>query len=45
VTQQENLDALGIVLDDEDRAVLARLPKDRRVVNVPHAPAWDPPEA
>jgi 2,5-diketo-D-gluconate reductase B len=43
-TQQENLAALRIVLDDEDRAAIARLPKDRRVVNVPHAPSWDPPE-
>jgi 2,5-diketo-D-gluconate reductase B len=44
-TQQENLDALRIVLDDEDRAVLAGLPKNRRIVNVAKAPQWDPPSS
>ena len=44
-SQQENLDALRLVLDDDDRAVIARLPKDRRVVNVDFAPAWDPPDS
>lgn len=44
-SQQENLDALRIALDDEDRAAIARLPKHQRVVNVDFAPAWDPPEA
>ena len=44
-SQQENLDALRLVLDDEDRAAIARLPKDQRVVNVAWAPPWDPPEA
>jgi 2,5-diketo-D-gluconate reductase B len=40
-TQQQNLDALAIVLDDDDRAVIAALPKDRRLINVAWAPAWD----
>ncbi len=44
-SQQQNLDALRLVLDDEDRTAIARLPKDQRVVNVAWAPAWDPPEA
>jgi 2,5-diketo-D-gluconate reductase B len=44
-SQQQNLDALRLVLDDEDRAAIDRLPKDQRVVNVAWAPAWDPPEA
>lgn len=43
--QQANLDALKITLDDEDRAAIARLPKDRRLVNPSWAPAWDPPAA
>ena len=43
-SQQANLDALRLVLDDDDRAAIARLPKDGRVVNVNFAPAWDPPE-
>ncbi len=43
-SQQENLDALRLVLDDDDRAVIARLPKDQRVVNVDFAPVWDAPE-
>jgi 2,5-diketo-D-gluconate reductase B len=43
-SQQENLDALRLVLDDDDRAAIARLPKDQRVVNVDFAPVWDPPE-
>jgi 2,5-diketo-D-gluconate reductase B len=43
-SQQENLDALRLTLDDEDRAAIARLPKNGRVVNVDWAPAWDPPE-
>ena len=40
-TQQANLDALRIVLDDTDRAVIAMLPKTRRFVNPAWAPAWD----
>ena len=42
-SQQQNLDALRLTLDDEDRAIIARLPKDQRVVNVDWAPVWDPP--
>jgi 2,5-diketo-D-gluconate reductase B len=42
-SQQENLDALRLTLDDDDRTVIARLPKDQRVVNVDWAPQWDPP--
>jgi 2,5-diketo-D-gluconate reductase B len=44
-TQQQNLDALRLLLDDDDRAAIARLPKDNRIVNVAWAPPWDPPEA
>jgi 2,5-diketo-D-gluconate reductase B len=43
-SQQQNLDALRLALDDDDRATIARLPKDQRVVNVDWAPQWDPPE-
>jgi 2,5-diketo-D-gluconate reductase B len=43
--QQANLDALRITLDDEDRAAIARLPKDQRFVNPAWAPAWDRPKA
>jgi len=39
--QQANLDALRIALDDDDRRVIAALPKDRRLVAPPFAPAWD----
>jgi 2,5-diketo-D-gluconate reductase B len=39
--QQENLDALNLTLDDEDRAAIAALPKDQRFVNPGFAPAWD----
>ena len=44
-SQQANLDALKLTLDDEDRRVIAALPKDRRMVNPPFAPAWDEPAA
>jgi 2,5-diketo-D-gluconate reductase B len=44
-SQQQNLDALRLVLDDDDRAAITRLPKNGRVVNVDFAPAWDSPEA
>lgn len=44
-TQQANLDALRIALDDEDRAAIARLPKDQRFVDPAWAPAWDRPRA
>jgi 2,5-diketo-D-gluconate reductase B len=39
--QQANLDALRIALDDDDRRVIAALPKDRRLVSPPFAPVWD----
>jgi 2,5-diketo-D-gluconate reductase B len=41
--QQGNLDALKILLDDADRAVIAALPKNERIVNLGTSPAWDPP--
>jgi len=40
-SQQANLDALHIGLDDEDMKAIAALPKDRRCVNPGFAPAWD----
>ena len=40
-SQQANLDALSLVLDDADRAVIAALPKGERFVNPSNAPAWD----
>jgi 2,5-diketo-D-gluconate reductase B len=40
-SQQANLDALKVQLDDEDRATIAALPKDRRFVNPGFAPDWD----
>lgn len=40
-SQQSNLDALKIRLDDEDRAAIASLPKDQRYVRPPFAPDWD----
>jgi 2,5-diketo-D-gluconate reductase B len=40
-SQKANLDALGIRLDDEDRAAIATLPKDQRFVQPPFAPEWD----
>ncbi|MDO9561261.1 MAG: aldo/keto reductase [Bradyrhizobium sp.] len=40
-SQQANLDALHIGLDDEDMNAIAALPKDRRCVNPGFAPAWD----
>lgn len=39
--QQSNLDALKLQLDDEDRALIATLPNDRRVVSPDFAPEWD----
>jgi 2,5-diketo-D-gluconate reductase B len=39
--QRQNLGALNLELDDADRATLAALPKDQRVVNPPFAPEWD----
>jgi 2,5-diketo-D-gluconate reductase B len=40
-SQQANLDALHVGLDDEDRQAIAALPKDKRFVNPGFAPAWD----
>jgi 2,5-diketo-D-gluconate reductase B len=40
-SQQANLDALNVGLDDEDRQAIAGLPKNRRCVNPGFAPAWD----
>jgi 2,5-diketo-D-gluconate reductase B len=39
--QQSNLDSLNVQLDDEDRALIAALPKDERLVNPDFAPKWD----
>jgi 2,5-diketo-D-gluconate reductase B len=39
--QKENLGALSLTLDDEDRAAIARLPKTQRLVNPPFAPDRD----
>jgi 2,5-diketo-D-gluconate reductase B len=40
-SQQANLDALNIGLDDEDMQAIAGLPKDQRFVNPGFAPVWD----
>jgi 2,5-diketo-D-gluconate reductase B len=40
-SQQANLDAQNIGLDDEDIKAIAGLPKDKRCVNPGFAPAWD----
>ena len=40
-SQQANLDALKVKLDDEDRTAIAGLPKGKRCVNPGFAPAWD----
>lgn len=40
-SQKANLDALKVVLDDEDRKAIAALPKDRRCVNPGFGPDWD----
>jgi 2,5-diketo-D-gluconate reductase B len=40
-SQQANLDALKLQLDDEDRKVIAALPKDQRFVRPAFAPDWD----
>jgi 2,5-diketo-D-gluconate reductase B len=39
--QNPNLGALHIGLDDEDRAAIAGLPKNKRFVNPGFAPEWD----
>jgi 2,5-diketo-D-gluconate reductase B len=40
-SQQANLDAWNIGLDDEDMKAIAGLPKNQRYVNPGFAPAWD----
>jgi 2,5-diketo-D-gluconate reductase B len=40
-SQQANLEALHIGLDDEDLKAIAALPKEKRCVNPGFAPAWD----
>jgi 2,5-diketo-D-gluconate reductase B len=40
-SQQANLDALKLRLDDDDRKPIAALPKDKRCVNPAFGPAWD----
>jgi 2,5-diketo-D-gluconate reductase B len=40
-SQTSNLGALNIGLDDEDRAAIAGLPKNKRFVNPGFAPDWD----
>ena len=40
-SQQANLDAWTLSLDDADRAAIAALPKDVSCVNPAHAPIWD----
>ncbi|WP_424631265.1 aldo/keto reductase [Bradyrhizobium sp. SYSU BS000235] len=42
-SQQANLDALAVKLDDEDRRAIAALPKGGRRVNPAFAPEWDAP--
>lgn len=41
VSQRANLDALSLALDEDDRKVIASLPKRQRLVNPPFAPRWD----
>ena len=40
-SQQANLDALNVKLDDADRKAIAALPKDQRFVNPGFSPVWD----
>jgi 2,5-diketo-D-gluconate reductase B len=40
-SQQANIDALKLQLDDDDRREIEALPKTQRFVNPPFAPAWD----
>src|ERR1700716_76932 len=40
-SQQANLDALKVKLDDEDRKAITALPKNQRFVSPGFAPAWD----
>ncbi|WP_425404712.1 aldo/keto reductase [Hwanghaeella sp.] len=39
--QKANLRAMDVVLDEEDRAAIAALPKNKRFVNPGFAPDWD----
>ena len=39
-SQLANLAAQNVVLDDADRAIIAKLPKDQRFVSPPFAPDW-----
>ncbi|WP_040261623.1 aldo/keto reductase [Pseudomonas massiliensis] len=39
--QRSNLEAFKVRLDDEDRALIAQLPKDQRLVSPDFAPKWD----
>ncbi len=41
--QKANFDAQRLVLTDADRAAIAALPKNQRIVNPGMAPAWDAP--
>jgi 2,5-diketo-D-gluconate reductase B len=40
-SQQANLDALKVTLDDDDRKAIAALPKNRRCVSPGFGPDWD----
>jgi 2,5-diketo-D-gluconate reductase B len=40
-SQKANLDALSVMLDDDDRKAIAGLPKNRRCVSPGFGPAWD----
>ncbi|MGP9812223.1 aldo/keto reductase [Rhodopseudomonas sp. NSM] len=40
-SQRSNLDALKIRLDQDDRALIAKLPKDQRFVKPAFSPEWD----
>jgi 2,5-diketo-D-gluconate reductase B len=40
-SQQANLDALNVGLDEEDIKAIAGLPKDKRFVNPGFSPVWD----
>ncbi|WP_031337469.1 aldo/keto reductase [Rhodopseudomonas sp. B29] len=40
-SQKSNLGALAIKPDQDDRALIAKLPKDQRFVNPAFAPQWD----
>jgi 2,5-diketo-D-gluconate reductase B len=42
-SQQANLEALRLTLDDADRQAIAALPKNKRFVDPGFAPRWDPP--